>query len=1187
MRVVVVATFLSLSLGSLCSCPASKPVASAHKVRTRAELIGGPRALGEVGDWMLENGKVRFIIQDAGFSRGFGVFGGALLDADLVRESSGRGTSEGGTGKDNFGEMFPAFFLEALEPQEVRDPNDPSKKLAAIEIENDGTDGKAAVVVIRGTGGDFIALTQKVNELLLGDDRQTPRLQFETRYILEPDAQYLTMTTRVQNIKVPFGDMELPNASFDPASVVPTPFGDVMLFGAGNKVFAPHPAGFDIRFSLEDIYAAGDITLPALPGITGEFVASAGKDVSYGLLAAPPTAPATNFVQSNADQFPGATDHTIHIPFIASAFTGVFQVLPPRTLTRNDQQPGGTDEITFTRHFLVGDGDVASITDTVYAILGDETGSITGRLRQDGSGEGVVGASILVIDGAGAKVTQIKTDEGGRFQANLRPGTYTLLTVEEGYATQTKSDVKIEAGADAHVELTLPQPARLVMTIVERGENGDGSNAGNSGGRIPAKVTLVGTTPADHVGDKPKDWLFDLSIGEEFRYTDFVPDVATDPNTLQYIEHFQYTADGTIDIVARPGTYRVFAGRGPEYTRTEQEVTLEAGRTTTLNTEIQRVVDTTGYVGADFHLHSVFSLDSNASLKDRITSYAAEGVEYAVSTDHNFIVDYRATIEKLGLGRFINSAIGLELTTIDRGHFNGFPLEKGDGAFVADEDGDIDTIKSRTYGSFEWALRDPQDIFDDLRALGRKGTDGTPGRIILQVNHPRDSILGYFDQYGVNADTLIPEGQGGAIIGPDPTEHPEFDAAAFSFDFDAIEVFNGKRFEFLRTFSTPPGVERDPATCCPLEQGEVFREFPPAECAADVPDEECNCVPALCARSAADGVACDAREAAQVADGRCEPAGRDVAFPGVVDDWLKLLRTGKRVVGTANSDSHEPEKEEPGSPRTYVRVPSDSPSQVSPDDIMAAMDVRAAPADRGAANGDVLMSNGPFVRLDLGGKSIGAIAENGELKVHVEQAPWVHADTVRVYTNGIAGAPTALGATPADLTFPIDLEEDGFIVVEVSSSSESASLFPSIYPNEIPPLQFTDVIGALGSSFGFGSIDGALAPELVFVTTPFALTNPIWIDVDGDGVITSIEPSVEGANASTRVARETPTLGNTRRIVTVPNEEEARIAAEREQWESLPLKRRQALQRLPRWLWPSNDPRDLRRVLVQFVGHGH
>ncbi|HEY1098362.1 MAG TPA: carboxypeptidase regulatory-like domain-containing protein, partial [Myxococcota bacterium] len=708
MRFVVVALCIA-SLLAVSSCTSSPPLASAHRVANRAELIGGPRALGEVGDWMLENGRVRFIVQDAGFSRGFGVYGGALLDADLVREE-GRGNSEGGTGKDNFGEMFPAFFLEALEPREVEDPNDPRAKLAAIEIENDGSDGNAAVLVVRGTGGDFIAMTQKINELLLGDSRINPTLLFETRYILEPDATYVKMTTRVQNISLPATTLRFPNAVLPGGSVVPTPFGDVVLFGAGNDVFAPHPAGYDIRFTLEDLYASNSVALPALPGITAEFLASSGKDVSYGILVEPPTAPTTNFVLANADQFPGATDHSLHVPFIASAFTGVFQVLPPPSLTPNDGAPGGTDEMEFSRYFFVGDGDVASISDQVFAKLGVPTGTLTGRVR-NAAGEPVLDASIVVVDQAGAKTTQMTTDGGGRFVANVRPGTYDLVIVKEGQASERVDGVVVEAGAVTRKEIEFALPALLSVTVVEAGK-----------GRIPAKITLVGTTPPDHVGEDTDTWLYDLSIGEHFRYSDFVPDVAADADTLRYIEHFDYTADGTLTFAARPGSYTVVVGRGLEYDRVEVPVTLKAGATATVNAELTRSVDTTGYVGADFHLHSVFSLDSNASLKDRITSYAGEGIEFAVATDHNYVVDYRATIEKAGLQRFINSAIGLELTTIDRGHFNGFPLDRGDGVVDNIEAG---TIASRTYGSFEWALRDPGDIFADLRALGRKNPDGS------------------------------------------------------------------------------------------------------------------------------------------------------------------------------------------------------------------------------------------------------------------------------------------------------------------------------------------------------------------------------------------------------------------------------------------------------------------------------
>lgn len=1150
------AVVVCASLLAVVGCE-SPPKSRAFRVEQRAQLIGGPRALGEVGDWMLENGRVRFLIQDAGFSRGFGVFGGALLDADLVREQSGRGTSEGGTGEDNFGEMFPAFFLEALDPQKVFDPTT-GDELPPVEIENDGSDGKAAVLVVRGFGGDFIALTQNVNQVLLGDNRSDPQLFFETRYVLEPDARHVKMATRVQTVG---RGVNLPNAQLGDA-VVPTPFGDVMLFGAGNKVFAPHPAGFDIRFSLEDIYASNSVQLPALPGITADFIASAGKNVSYGLVAEPPTEPTRNFVEKNADQFPNAKPYSIHIPFLASAFTGVFQVLPPERLEDNDFAPGGADEMTFSRSFIVGDGDVASIAEVAYEIVGERTGEILGRVRYEGSGEGVDGASVIAINDGGARVSQMKVDVGGRFRGRVPPGTYTLVVVKDGLASTRFADVVVSADATTQKELVVPMPAQVTVTVTEEGR-----------GRVPAKVTLVGITPPEHVGQAPKTWLFDQSIGEPFRYTDFIPDVAGDASTLRYIEHFDYAGDGTLTMAARPGTYTLVVGRGPEYDRVEIPVKLEPGKTVAVNATLKRAIDTSGYVGGDFHLHSVFSLDSNAALTDRITSYAGEGVEYAVSTDHNFVVDYRATIEKRGLQRFVNSAVGLELTTIDRGHFNGFPLDRGDGI-------DEDTIKSRTYGSFEWALREPREIFDELRALGRKkpGTDEVQP-IVLQVNHPRDSILGYFDQYGVDADTLEVKGQSG-LIAPDPVTHPEFSKDVFSFEFDAIEVFNGKRFEFLQSFKVPAGVSRDPVSCCILQAGDVLREFPGPECGDDVPDEECNCVPENCAGDNA--AVCEARTDAQIEADRCDPSKFPVAFPGVVDDWFHLLQTGKKVVGTANSDSHEPEKEEPGSPRTYFRAPTDDPAQVSPDDVVAAFKA-----------GDLLMTNGPFVRVKIGETGMGGtvFGTSHTLQIHVEQAPWVKADQARVFV-GDGEAIRVLG--PFDVAHPVaDLEVelegidgDSFVVVEVASFAEQSSLFPSVYPNEIPPLQFTDVIGALGSSFGLGAVEGALQPRLTFVTTPYALTNPIYVDADSDGAFAPGR-TIPGQPGGAQIASSPPSpqLGLTRPVVTVPTEQEARQREALEAWNAIPVRKRIALSRLPRWLWPSNDPRDIRRSLVQFTRH--
>src|SRR3954451_5870800 len=92
-----------------CACSSEKVVpldvplgaseARAGKVTRPSELIGGPVAYGRAGDvWKLYNAKARFLIQDVGTSVGLDLYGGNLLDADLVRE---------GPGNDLFRETFP------------------------------------------------------------------------------------------------------------------------------------------------------------------------------------------------------------------------------------------------------------------------------------------------------------------------------------------------------------------------------------------------------------------------------------------------------------------------------------------------------------------------------------------------------------------------------------------------------------------------------------------------------------------------------------------------------------------------------------------------------------------------------------------------------------------------------------------------------------------------------------------------------------------------------------------------------------------------------------------------------------------------------------------------------------------------------------------------------------------------
>ena len=57
----------------------------ATEVTDQNDLIGGPLAHGQIGDFLIENDKVRYIITGAHHSWGPGLFGGTVVDADRRR----------------------------------------------------------------------------------------------------------------------------------------------------------------------------------------------------------------------------------------------------------------------------------------------------------------------------------------------------------------------------------------------------------------------------------------------------------------------------------------------------------------------------------------------------------------------------------------------------------------------------------------------------------------------------------------------------------------------------------------------------------------------------------------------------------------------------------------------------------------------------------------------------------------------------------------------------------------------------------------------------------------------------------------------------------------------------------------------------------------------------------------------
>jgi len=202
-------------------------------------------------------------------------------------------------------------------------------------------------------------------------------------------------------------------------------------------------------------------------------------------------------------------------------------------------------------------------------------------------------------------------------------------------------------------------------------------------------------------------------------------------------------------------------------------------------------------------------------------------------------------------------------------------------------------------------------------------------------------------------------------------------------------------------------------------------------------------------------------DALEVMNGYQDPVRRSV--DRVVDDWFALIEHGHIVTATGNSDTHHLTFNIGGYPRNYVKVRDDRPQWV--DGIQVARAVRAH---------NTFFTTGPFVSVRANGGGIGdlVLARDGKARVEiaVQAAPWVAVDRVTLSLNGKEAkrwdVPAGTSALRFQDTLELTVPADAFIVVRVDGAK---SLSP--------------IVG-----------DGK-----TFTAYPFALTNPIFLDVDGDG----------------------------------------------------------------------------------------
>ena len=197
----------------------------------------------------------------------------------------------------------------------------------------------------------------------------------------------------------------------------------------------------------------------------------------------------------------------------------------------------------------------------------------------------------------------------------------------------------------------------------------------------------------------------------------------------------------------------------------------------------------------------------------------------------------------------------------------------------------------------------------------------------------------------------------------------------------------------------------------------------------------------------------------------------------VLVDWFHLLSRGHRYAAVGNSDSHTVHYSFAGYPRNFIRVPDDDPGAIDPGKVADAL--------RGAR---VFTTLGPFVQVRANGAAMGgrAAANEGEvtLEIRVQAASWVDCDRVIVHVNGerVAELPVPDARTPLRFADRVNV-----------------CLSKGCPTHDPTPLGGEEAVDAWIVVAVEGDDPLPLIPSKTRPIRPLAITNPIWIDGDGDG----------------------------------------------------------------------------------------
>jgi hypothetical protein len=909
--------------------------AQAVQVASASDLIGGPLAMGKIGDFAIRNGNVRAVARDVGREHSFMLQnGGQIIDADLARidPADDRDSWQGIQPMINTGSSQATTFVEVLDP---------------------GSDGNAAI--IRSTGPDDLLDSIMPNVLIAAAGFALPNstldidlpITLETQLILPPYSNKIEIATTVTNtsgaaLQLYMGDFINPSGQLEP-------------FGPGQ--------GYGEQQLRNGITGAVAVGQPL------EFMAYQGMldaaGVTYGVIFPATDAQLTSkktglFSSSGVNVWVHNNDLLL----------GVLFKEPDAAKDKGGFLVPAMGSKTLRRWFTVGET-INDITRERTRLYNQETAVVQGVVTV--GGEPVAGAHVSLVndnipnvpcgsDNCKNIYTSTLTDQSGFYRMTAPLGEWSVLARKTGapyegsLAVPTEHDIILEKKKTALLDIALPGTGTVVVNVEDQ-----------SGTPIAGKVSVVGVASSP---DPLNDEYVVAGVPFTGRYFGFDAEEKGDIFGLADAVFADQTGT-TGEFEIEPGTYHVVVSHGYEYDVYDEVITVTAGNTNTVNATVNQVVDTTGFVSIDTHVHMLNSPDSAVSRERRIVSMLAEGVDFFANTDHDFAHDLSDEIASMGVGSLIANSPSAETTTSHYGHFNMWPI----------------TVNSEIDGGvYDWSSHmgvgpgfpsggaydsNPSEIYAAGHAY--------PGTQVVQINHFNSGTLGHFNSLGIDTAQNPPVSSNDVyrcVAGSTPGRWCEvricIDGAN---DGNACTGAGDCPGGACPTVTACSGG----GTCTVSPNLSQFLRLDPAQ--ANLYDDGFTALEVW------------------IEAGRGQTA---VLRSDNMADWFNLMNQGRFKAGVADSDTHSSISVQAGGPRTYVASSTDAPGSIDPEELATNVNGMRATG-----------SNGPFMRVELengaaqtASHAIGnarTVAFTGggadSINLHIEAPTWAEYDTIDVYMN--------------------------------------------------------------------------------------------------------------------------------------------------------------------------------------------